>query len=95
MLSTANAVANIHSTPETAEVEESGPVIALPPASALVSPPPKEQPVRRLPRILQAASDAAAAILPTLVVLGLLLAVWQFACVAPGSPLPSPSRIWT
>jgi len=96
MLSTANAVANDSPTPEVAEAGESGVVLAMPlsPATALTASL-KEQPVRRLPRILEAASDAAAATLPTMVVLGLLLAVWQFACGAPGSALPSPSRIWT
>jgi len=93
MYSTANAVANVSPPSELTVAEESGVVIALPPPVALA--PSKELPVRRLPRIVEAAGEAATAILPTIVVIAALLAVWQFACSAPGSTLPSPSRIWT
>ena len=95
MLSTANAVANVSHPPEAATAGESGVVVTLPPVVATATAPSKEPRVRRFPRLVDAASDAVATIFPTIVVLAALLAVWQFACSAPGSALPSPSRIWT
>ena len=94
MLSTANAVATDSHPHEMTTDLEDGVVIALS-ATAPVSAPPKELPVRRLPAIVETAGEAAAAVLPTIVVMATLLVLWQFACGAPGSALPSPVRIWT
>ena len=37
----------------------------------------------------------AARVVPPLVMLALLLAVWQILCMQPGATLPSPTKIWT
>jgi len=95
MLSTANAVATFSHTPETADNGESEAVVVSPSPAPAATAPSKELPVRRLPRIVEAANSAAATIFPTLVVIAALLAVWQFACAAPTSALPSPAKIWT
>jgi nitrate/nitrite transport system permease protein len=46
-------------------------------------------------RLLPFLSQAAARILPPLVMLALILGVWQILCMKPGATLPSPSKIWT
>jgi nitrate/nitrite transport system permease protein len=46
-------------------------------------------------RVVPALGQVAARILPPLVTLGLILAVWQILCMKPGATLPSPSKIWT
>jgi nitrate/nitrite transport system permease protein len=94
MLSTANAVANVDAAPEPSGPGKSDVVVALPPSMAAAASS-KELSVRRLPRVVEALGEAAAAVLPTIVVIATLLVVWQFACGAPGSSLPSPARIWT
>jgi len=46
-------------------------------------------------RLLPALRDAAAAVLPPLVMIILLLTVWQILCSKPGATLPSPTKIWS
>ncbi|MEJ7932854.1 nitrate ABC transporter permease [Sphingobium sp. AN558] len=48
-----------------------------------------------LSALLERARDLAASILPTLLMLVLLLALWEATCASPASSLPSPSRVWT
>jgi nitrate/nitrite transport system permease protein len=45
-------------------------------------------------RMIERAGDAAAQVLPPLIVLGIILAIWQILCMKPGATLPSPSKIW-
>ena len=45
-------------------------------------------------RTIERARDAAAQVLPPLIVLGIILGVWQILCMKPGATLPSPSKIW-
>src|SRR5262249_24573709 len=44
--------------------------------------------------VQQALSTAAASVLPPLVTLAILLAVWQGLCDRPGATLPAPTKIW-
>jgi nitrate/nitrite transport system permease protein len=46
-------------------------------------------------RVLPRLSAFAAAVLPPLVMLSLLLLVWELLCNRPGATLPAPSKIWT
>jgi nitrate/nitrite transport system permease protein len=46
-------------------------------------------------RLLPAAKEAAAQLLPPIIMIGLLLVVWQILCSKPGATLPSPTKIWT
>ena len=46
-------------------------------------------------RLIPALSNAAARVLPPLVMLALLLFVWQLLCSRPGATLPSPTKIWS
>jgi len=45
-------------------------------------------------RIVPRLSSAAAAVLPPLVTLSLLLLVWELLCNRPGATLPAPTQIW-
>ena len=45
-------------------------------------------------RVIPAAKDLAARLLPPLITVGALLLLWQILCMKPGATLPSPSRIW-
>jgi len=45
-------------------------------------------------RLVPAISAVAVRTIPPLVMLGLLLAVWQYLCARPGATLPPPSQIW-
>jgi nitrate/nitrite transport system permease protein len=45
-------------------------------------------------RLIPAAKDWAASIIPPLITISVLLIVWQILCMKPGATLPSPSRIW-
>jgi nitrate/nitrite transport system permease protein len=65
--------------------------------------PAKEATVLRLSRpkasfvqtkLLPMLGNVAARVLPPLITLGLILAVWQILCMKPGATLPSPSKIW-
>ena len=46
-------------------------------------------------RLVPALRDVAAAVLPPLVMIILLLTVWQILCMKPGATLPSPTKIWS
>ena len=46
-------------------------------------------------KLLPTLGAIAAQLVPPLVTLGLILAVWQILCMKPGATLPSPSKIWT
>jgi nitrate/nitrite transport system permease protein len=46
-------------------------------------------------KLLPAAKETAAQLLPPIIMIGLLLIVWQILCSKPGATLPSPSKIWT
>jgi nitrate/nitrite transport system permease protein len=58
--------------------------------AAMPVPPAKPSPVW-----LAKLSDLAAAVLPTMLLLIVLLGVWEIACSGDDATLPSPSRIWT
>lgn len=45
-------------------------------------------------RLLPAAREWAARLIPPIITLAVLLVVWQILCMKPGATLPSPSRIW-
>ena len=60
-------------------------------AKASMSAPPAKARSVWLDRI----NDFAAAVLPSLVLLTVLLGFWQLACSGEGATLPSPSKIWT
>jgi nitrate/nitrite transport system permease protein len=94
MYSTANAVAKDSAPTEPQPAGEGAVLLSLPSAPAAGPAPRKEELVRRPSPIIDAVYRAAAAVLPTIVVIGLLLGLWQFACGAPGSSLPAPSKIW-
>jgi nitrate/nitrite transport system permease protein len=46
-------------------------------------------------RLKPALSAVAARVLPPLIMMLLLLAVWETLCMRPGATLPAPSKIWT
>src|SRR3989304_2413348 len=46
-------------------------------------------------KLVPALAAVAVRTIPPLVMLGLLLALWQFLCARPGATLPPPSQIWT
>ncbi len=46
-------------------------------------------------RLLPRLSAFAAAVLPPLVTLSLILLVWELLCNRPGATLPAPTKIWT
>jgi nitrate/nitrite transport system permease protein len=46
-------------------------------------------------RVVPVLGRVAARVLPPLITLGLILAVWQVLCMKPGATLPSPSKIWS
>jgi nitrate/nitrite transport system permease protein len=66
---------------------------ALPSADVLRIAPPKPSFVRA--NLLPALGDIAANVLPPLVMLLVILAVWQILCMKPGATLPSPTKIWS
>jgi nitrate/nitrite transport system permease protein len=45
-------------------------------------------------RLVPTLGRIAVLVVPPLVTLGLILAVWQVLCMQPGATLPSPSKIW-
>ena len=51
-------------------------------------------PVRpAIERLREAASKLGAAVIPPVIVIGLILFVWQLLCSAPGSSLPAPTKV--
>jgi nitrate/nitrite transport system permease protein len=80
------------------------PILKTEPAAVVVAPAAATAEVLRLEpprpsfvkgRLVPAAISFAAQVLPPLVMLALILAVWQILCSKPGATLPSPSKIWT
>ena len=45
--------------------------------------------------LAKAANGFARAVVPPLIVLGVILLLWQIACSTPGASLPPPSQVWT
>jgi nitrate/nitrite transport system permease protein len=64
------------------------------PVAAKVLPLPLKQKAMNT-RITATLGKIAAAVIPPLVMIVLLLTVWQVLCMRPGATLPSPSKIWT
>jgi nitrate/nitrite transport system permease protein len=55
---------------------------------------PFRPPVRpAVERLRESAAALGRAVIPPLIVLGLILVVWQLLCSAPGSSLPAPSKV--
>jgi nitrate/nitrite transport system permease protein len=71
------------------------PAVALPAATAEVLRFEAPKPNFLKARVAPALGRVAANVLPPLVTLGLILAVWQILCMKPGATLPSPSKIWS
>ncbi|MDQ8728913.1 nitrate ABC transporter permease [Bradyrhizobium sp. LHD-71] len=46
-------------------------------------------------KLIPAAKEWAATLIPPIITVGALLLLWQILCMKPGATLPSPSRIWT
>ncbi len=69
-------------------------VVALPQAAAEVLPMPTAPAKPFLSRALPVLSEIAARVIPPLIVLALILAVWQLTTSDPKSSLPSPLKIW-
>lgn len=70
------------------------PVIAAP-AAALTPPPPRAAAIVPRPAWRDRVDALAAAILPPILMLIVLLAVWQALCSAPDARFPSPTDVWT
>ncbi|ETR75166.1 bicarbonate ABC transporter permease [Afipia sp. P52-10] len=77
----------LQKTPDSGEV--------APVASATIVPlaPPRTSLFRT--RIVPAAKEWAATLIPPIVTVAVLLVIWQLLCMNPGATLPSPTRIWT
>ena len=45
--------------------------------------------------LTKAATGVARAVVPPLIVLGVILLLWQISCSTPGASLPPPSQVWT
>jgi nitrate/nitrite transport system permease protein len=71
------------------------PAVALPAATAEVLRFEAPKPNVLKSRVVPALGRIAANVLPPLVTVGLILAVWQILCMKPGATLPSPSKIWS
>ncbi|HRF07971.1 MAG TPA: nitrate ABC transporter permease [Xanthobacteraceae bacterium] len=69
-------------------------VVALTKASAEVLPLPAPPTKPLLTRVLPVLGEVAARVIPPLIVLALILAVWQLTTMSPKSSLPSPLKIW-
>jgi len=77
---------------ETTVALPTPPAMPAPSAAVLRISPPKASFASKLgPRL----NAFAARVLPPLVMLALILAVWQILCSRPGATLPSPTKIWS
>ena len=65
---------------------------AVPTATVVPLSPPRASYLRT--RLIPAAKELAANLIPPLITIAVLLVVWQILCMKPGATLPSPSRIW-
>ncbi len=72
---------------------ESATAIPLPAGEVLRLP--TQKPSFAKAKLIPAAKNLAAQLLPPIIMIGLLLIVWQILCSRPGATLPSPSKIWT
>ena len=70
-------------------------VTAIPVAAGELLRLPMPKPSYFKARLVPAASEFAAKLIPPLIMIGLLLVVWQILCSKPGATLPSPTKIWT
>ena len=73
---------------------ETSTVALEPPAAAIVLPFRTQQTGFIKTRLVPFLRQAAANVLPPLVMLLLILTVWQLLCIQPGATLPSPTKIW-
>jgi nitrate/nitrite transport system permease protein len=75
-------------------VQKNDETAALPVATAKVVTlaPPRASYVQT--RLIPAAKEWAATLIPPIVTIAVLLIVWQILCMKPGATLPSPTRIW-
>jgi nitrate/nitrite transport system permease protein len=64
-------------------------------ASATIVPLSPPRPSYVQARLIPAAKEWAATLIPPIITIGALLILWQILCMKPGATLPSPSRIWT
>ena len=76
------------------EISASIPSAPTTPVAAKVLPLPLKQKAMNT-RVTATLGKIAAAVVPPLVMILLLLTVWQVLCMRPGATLPSPSKIWT
>lgn len=76
------------------EISASIPSAPTTPVAAKVLPLPLRQKAMNT-RVAATLGKIAAAVVPPLVMILLLLTVWQVLCMRPGATLPSPSKIWT
>lgn len=76
------------------EISASIPSAPTTPVAAKVLPLPLKQKAMNT-RVTATLGKIAAAVIPPLVMIVLLLTVWQVLCMRPGATLPSPSKIWT
>jgi len=76
------------------DISASMPSSPAPPMAAKIVPMPRKQTAANT-RINAILGKIAAAVLPPLVMIVLLLAAWQFLCMRAGATLPPPSKIWT
>lgn len=77
------------------DISASIPSIPAKPVAATVVALPLRQQTAMNTRLLAWLGKFAAAVIPPLVMIALLLIVWQVLCSRPGATLPAPSKIWT
>jgi nitrate/nitrite transport system permease protein len=65
---------------------------AAPAAATVVALPLKQRAMNT--RLLATLGKIAAAVIPPLVMIALLMVVWQVLCMRPGATLPPPTKIW-
>ncbi|OQW57082.1 MAG: nitrate ABC transporter, permease protein [Proteobacteria bacterium SG_bin9] len=68
---------------------------ATPIGSASVVSLPTVKPSYLTTKVVPKLRNAAAVILPPLIMLALILGVWQLLCMKPGATLPAPTKIWS
>lgn len=76
------------------EISASIPSAPTTPVAAKVLPLPLKQKAMNT-RVTATLGKIAAAVIPPLVMIVLLLTVWQVLCMRPGATLPTPTKIWT
>jgi len=67
---------------------------AVPTVSATIVPLSPPRPGFVQARLIPAAKEWAATLVPPIITIAALLVVWQILCMKPGATLPSPTRIW-